>query len=180
MSLVVLLILAVVWGVFLVPQIVRARADRGPADSIGSFRNQLSMIEQSLPGGFHSRVSPINARRQPQVASYNRMPIGAPVGSPRLGAYLPPTRSELQKRRRDVLLSLLAAVVATLALGLLFRPALVLNGFADVAFAAYVTMLVRVRTIAAERDVKVRYLPGPVAAPMRMQHTEPSLRTAAR
>jgi hypothetical protein len=177
-SLVVLLILAAVWGVFLVPQIMRARADRGPADSIGSFRNQLSMIEQSLPGSpGRGRVSPLAGRRQPQQLAYNPMPIGAPV---RNVGYLPPTRSELQKRRRDVLLTLLAAVVATLALGLLFRPALLLNGIADVAFAGYVAMLVRARTIAAEREMKVRYLPGPMPAPVRMQAPEPAFRTAAR
>lgn len=176
----VLLILAAVWGVFLVPQVMRARADRGPADSIGSFRNQLSMIEQSLPGGNghgRGRVAQLAQRRQPQVPAYNPMPIGAPV---RNVGYLPPTRTELQKRRRDVLLTLLAAVVFTLALGLLFRPALLLNGIADVAFAGYVALLVRARTIAAEREMKVRYLPGPMPAQVRMQSAEPSLRTAAR
>lgn len=177
----VLLILAAVWGVFLVPQVMRARADRGPADSIGSFRNQLSMIEQSLPGaGSRGRVSHLAARRQPQVpayTAYNPMPVGAPV---RAAGYLPPTRSELQKRRRDVLLTLLAAVIATLALGLLFRPALLLNGIADVAFAGYVALLVRARTIATEREMKVRYLPGPMPAPMRMQSAEPAFRSAAR
>jgi hypothetical protein len=174
---VVLLILAAVWGVFLVPQVMRARADRGPADSIGSFRNQLSMIEQSLPGAGRGRVTHLAARRQHAQLGYNPMPIGAPV---RNVGYLPPTRSQLQKRRRDVLLTLLAAVVFTLALGLLFRPALLLNGVADVAFAGYVALLVRARAIADERSMKVRYLPGPVPAPMRLQHGEPSLRTAAR
>ena len=174
MSLVVLLILAVVWGVFLVPQVVRARADRGPADSIGSFRNQLAMIEQSLPAS-NSRVMPINARRQ-QAGAF-LPPIGAPV---RTSAYAPPTRAELQKRRRDVLLGLLTAVVATLAFGLLFRPLLVLNGIADVAFASYIALLVRARTIAAEREMKVRYLPGPVPMPMHLQSAEPAFRTIAR
>jgi hypothetical protein len=176
-SLVVLLILAGVWGVFLVPQVMRHRADRGPADSIGSFRNQLSMIEQSLPGAGRGRVTHLAARRQQAQLGYNPMPIGAPV---RNVGYLPPTRSQLQKRRRDVLLTLLAAVVFTLALGLLFRPALLLNVIADVAFAGYVTLLVRARAIADERSMKVRYLPGPVPAPMRMPRTDPQLRTAAR
>lgn len=153
----VLLILAVVWGVFLVPQIVRARSDRGPADSIGSFRNQLSTIERTLPGGHASRVSPI-ARRQPAAATFS--PVGAPMPSPRM-AYAPPSRSELQRRRQNVLLALLGVVVLTLALGLLFKPAFALNIVADLALAGYVTMLVRARSIAAEREMKVRYLPGP-------------------
>ena len=178
----VLLILAVVWGVFLVPQVLRARADRGPADSIGSFQNQLSMIERSLPGG---------ARRAPQAApSAPAGPVGAVVGSP--AAFRPvayrgpaartarpvPTRAELQRRRQNVLLALLGAVVVTLALGLVFRPAFALNVVADLALAGYVALLVRARTIAAEREMKVRYLPGPAPAPVRS--AEPALRTLAR
>lgn len=168
MSLVVLLILAVVWGVFLVPQVLRARADRGPADSIGSFRNQLSMIERSLPGGPPVRsagpvglasVTPIGAPRATGLGMTGMAPVsyGRPL----------PTRAELQRRRQNVLLALLGAVVVTLALGLVFRPAFALNVVADLALAAYVALLVRARTIAAEREMKVRYLPGPMGAPAR-------------
>ena len=165
----VLLILAVVWGVFLVPQLLRSRADRGPADSIGSFRNQLSMIERSLPEG-SARVTHLNAARRAQSA------MAAPVGYQAVAGYRPPTRSELQRRRRDVLLALLASVIATLALGLLFKPFFALNLVADVALAGYVTLLVRARTIAAEREMKVRYLPGPVP----MHAPEQALRSFAR
>ncbi len=166
----VLLILAVVWGVFLVPQLLRSRADRGPADSIGSFRNQLSMIERSLPEG-SARVTHLNAARRAQASM-----MAGPVGYQPVAGYRPPTRSELQRRRRDVLLALLASVIATLALGLLFKPFFALNLVADVALAGYVTLLVRARTIAAEREMKVRYLPGPM--PMHAQ--EPALRSFAR
>ena len=164
----VLLILAVVWGVFLIPQVLRARADRGPADSIGSFRNQLSMIERSLPEG-SARITHLNAARRAQAA----MPS---VGYQPMAGYRPPSRSELQRRRRDVLLALLAAVIVTLALGLLFKPFFALNLAADVALAGYVTLLVRARTIAAERERKVRSLPGPVP----MHAPEPALCSFAR
>jgi len=175
---VVLLILAVVWGVFLVPQVLRARADRGPADSIGSFRNQLSMIERSLPEG-SARLTHLNASRRAQQASmHQQAPLVAAYGAPATAGYRPPSRSELQRRRRDVLLGLLSAVILTLALGLLFKPAFALNLVADVALAGYVTLLVRARTIAAEREMKVRYLPGPIAMPM--QANEPALRSFAR
>ena len=156
MSLVVLLILAVVWGVFLVPQILRARADRGPADSIGSFRNQLSMIERTLPGG--GQPSSLRA------ASFGARPAplgGGVIGAPALYPLQPPMRSELHRRRRDVLLALLAVVVFTLALGLLWTPLFALNIIADLALATYVALLVRARMIAQEREMKVRYLPGP-------------------
>jgi hypothetical protein len=172
---VVLLILAVVWGVFLIPQVLRARADRGPADSIGSFRNQLSMIERSLPEGT-GRITHLNAARRGQSQMQGPF-IGAPMA---VGRALP-ARSELQRRRRDVLLGLLAAVILTLALGLLFKPFFALNVLADLALAGYVTLLVRARTIAAEREMKVRYLPGPIGmASMHMPGAEPALRSIAR
>jgi len=175
----VLLILAVVWGVFLVPQVLRARADRGPADSIGSFRNQLSMIERSLPATSGSR------HVRPQLAA-----VGAPMPRPMpaYGAPSPssmyrgpvPTRSELQRRRQNVLLALLGAVVVTVALGLVFPPAFALNIVADLALAGYVALLVRARTIAAEREMKVRYLPGPAPVRAATHAPEPALRTIAR
>jgi hypothetical protein len=180
---VVLLILAVVWGVFLVPQVLRARADRGPADSIGSFRNQLSMIERSLPDG----TSVGRGRRVPQAAAPYQAPA-FPYVAPAYGAAVAagpahggpaPSRSELQRRRQNVLLVLLALVVGTLALGLLFPPAFALNIVVDLVFAGYVALLVRARAIAAERDMKVRYLPGPMAAPV-SQSAERTLRTVAR
>lgn len=173
MSLVVLLILAVVWGVFLVPQVLRARADRGPADSIGSFRNQLSMIERSAVAGGggavrYARPAPLGGGVIGSSSSFvMRPPLAAP------------TRAELQRRRQNVLLALLAAVVVTLALGLLWTPLFFFNGIADLGLAAYVALLVRARTIAAEREVKVRYLPGPALAPA-IRRTEPALRSIAR
>ena len=173
MSLVVLLILAVVWGVFLVPQVLRARADRGPADSIGSFRNQLSMIEQSLGTGGAAASSAVRYARPAPLG-------GGVIGAPVRQAYAPPSRAELQRRRQNVLLGLLAAVVATLALGLVWKPLFVLNGVADLALAAYVAILVRVRTIAAEREMKVRYLPGPSMAHVPPSYAEPALRSVAR
>lgn len=182
----VLLILAVVWGVFLVPQVLRARADRGPADSIGSFRNQLSMIERSLPDG-QGRAARRAAASHHQAPAY---PYAVPAyrgvpamsmspsayGSGSLGGA--PTRSDLQRRRQNVLLALLALVIATLALGLVFKPAFALNIVADLALAAYVTLLVRARSIAAEREMKVRYLPGPMT--VSSQAAERALRTATR
>jgi hypothetical protein len=180
-SLVVLLILAVVWGVFLVPQVLRARADRGPADSIGSFRNQLSMIERSLPDGPRparpARRSAPQAQVAPFPSPYGAVVAGGPAYS--MSSAPAPSRSELQRRRQNVLLVLLALVVGTLALGLLFRPAFALNIVADLALAGYVALLVRARSIATERDMKVRYLPGPMAAPV-SSSAERTLRTVAR
>ena len=150
MSLVVLLILASVWAVFLVPQVLRARAEKGPSDSIGAFRNQLSVLERATPV---SRTAPPAAR----IPAYSPAP-SYPYGP----AVRPTSQRELaRKRRRDVLVTLLGAMAVTLLLGLVARPLLLLHVGLDVLFVAYCALLVRARNVAAERDMKVRYLPGP-------------------
>lgn len=154
----VLLILAVVWGVFLVPQVLRARADRGPADSIGAFRNQLSVLDKtagsSVGGG---GVSSLAARR----AMHQSHSISAPISAYGVG-YRKPSAYELQQRRQRVFLALLGLVVLTLALGLLVPVFFVVNVVVDAVFVAYVALLARTRALAAEREMKVRYLrPGP-------------------
>jgi hypothetical protein len=64
-----------------------------------------------------------------------------------------------------VFLALLTAAVATLALGLVVANLrgvmLVAHLVADVLLAAYVAMLIRQRNLAAEREMKVRFLPRP-------------------
>lgn len=173
MSLVVLLILAVVWGVFLIPQVLRARADRGPADSIGAFRNQLSVLDRTAgsPGGSGVGVPSLSARRA-AMHSAPTMGLGAPVAAYGVG-YRRPSQTELQRRRQNVFMGLLGAVVVTLALGLVFRPFFALNLVVDLALVAYVALLARARSLAVEREMKVRYLrPGPslaATAPMQQR-----------
>jgi len=139
-SLVVLLILASVWAVFLVPQVVRARAEKTPADSIGAFRNQLSVLERATPV---TRTGP--ARPAARIPAYGR----------------PTSQRELaRRRRRDVLVGLLGAMAVTLLLGLVVHTFLLLHVLLDGLFVAYCALLVRARNVAAEREMKVRYLPG--------------------
>lgn len=144
MSLVVLLILAVVWAVFLVPQVVRARAEKTPADSIGAFRNQLSVLERTTP--------PIGGPRRPAAtarsAAHQRSIARA-------------TREQARRRRQAILVRLLGTMAVTLLLSLVIAPMLYVHVLVDLLFVAYIGLLARARTLAAERDVKVRYLPGP-------------------
>jgi hypothetical protein len=139
-SLVVLLILAIVWAVFLIPQVVRARTERGPADSVGAFRNQLSVLERTSPSTWGRPARPVH-----------------PVSS----------RAQVARRRRDVLILLLVAMAVTLAQALVFdlRMMLYAHFLFDGLFVAYVVLLARVRALAAERDTKVRYLPQGALAP---------------
>ena len=152
MSLVVLLILAVVWAVFLIPQVARFGAEKTRADSIGLFRTQLSVLERATPAPWS----------RPAVR-YGAMSAGNEVLAPAVGSAFAPatTKATVAKRRRDVVLVLLGGMGGTLLLGIVppLRFMLGLHLVLDVLFVAYLGMLARARTIAAERDIKVRYLP---------------------
>jgi hypothetical protein len=138
---VVLVVLAVVWAVVLIPPWLRSRAEGRPADSIGAFHRQLSTLE---------RTGPDTAPARPGVPLLTAPPHQV---SPRTRA---------QKRRRDVMLGLGAAMLSTLALS--FVPGLgallVLHVLLDVLFVVYVALLIRLRGLAAEREMKLRFLPG--------------------
>ncbi|MER3453323.1 MAG: hypothetical protein C4344_06760, partial [Acidimicrobiia bacterium] len=135
---IVLLLLAGVWGVVIYTYVKDRMAEPRPADSIGSFRRQLHVLERTAP----------HARR-PQV----------PVSVRRPG-------SAARKRRRDILCWLAASMAGSLLLSLLpgLGVMLVLHVVLDVAFVAYVALLVRFRNLRAEQAAKVRRLPqaGPL------------------
>ena len=144
----VLLILALVWAVFLVPQVLRARAEGSPADSIGAFRKQLYVL---------SRTSPVHDGE------------GRPALEPSYAFdvdHYRPRRSEVRRRRRQILVGLLAAMSATLVLGLMpgLQALLVVHLVLDLLCVAYVGLLIRARNLAEERDLKVRYLPSTAKA----------------
>jgi len=76
-----------------------------------------------------------------------------------------------------VLSALIVAVLATLLLGLIpsFRVLLMANVVADVLLVAYVGLLVHQRNAAAERDMKVRFLPQPRRLDPALLRAEPAL-----
>lgn len=186
MSLVVLVILAIVWAVFLLPQLFRARAERS-SDSIGNFRHQLSVLERTTPATAPS-VGHLRPAFRPQPSAAGRGPARgrqvAPGGPARARNVAPGARQAAparrpaaahrpghasgralaRKRRRDIFCGLLVAMGATLVLGLIpsLRMMLVLHVVVDLLFAGYVALLVRARNVAAERELKVRFLPGMV------------------
>ncbi|MGH9153773.1 MAG: hypothetical protein ACRD03_15540 [Acidimicrobiales bacterium] len=154
MTIVVLLILAVLWGVVLVPPMLRARSEARPADSIGNFRHQLSVLRRTGP----TVVPPAHPLRLSGFAA------AAPAPTYRMARSYSPAaarRARTMRRRRDVLFTLVAAMALTLLLGLLppFRAVLWLHVACDLALAAYVAMLVKMRNQAAEREMKLRFLP---------------------
>ena len=151
-----LLILAVVWAVVLVPPWLRSRADARPADSIGAFRHRLTVLE---------RTGPVGTRRVPMLShrpeTHGFVPIArrpAPRGT-QMAAMS--SRARTQRRRRDIFVGMLAAMVTSLVLG--FVPSLrilwVVHVLVDAMFVTYVALLVHMRNQAAEREMKVRFLP---------------------
>ena len=138
----VLVVLAVVWAVVLIPPWLRNRAEGRPGDSIGAFHRQLTTLERTGPEPTSLRATPASS--------------ALPVAHP------PTARARLQKRRRGVMLVLGAAMVSTLMLSFIpgLRVTLVLHAIVDVLFFVYVALLVRVRTVSAEREMKLRFLPG--------------------
>ena len=157
MTLLVLLILAVIWAAVLLPPYLQNRSESRPADSISTFRNQLSVLERrsTMVVGPSGPVGP--APRRPAPAA--RPVVQAQAQRARLA------RLEAKRRRRDILVTLLAAAGLTLVLGLFATPVLLLHLVIDALLGAYVALLVRQRRIAEERSVKVRYLQPARRAP---------------
>jgi hypothetical protein len=77
-------------------------------------------------------------------------------------------RRMAKKRRRDVFFALVAAALGSLVLGLIpgLRVMLYVQVLCDLLLGAYVMLLVRMRNLAAEREIKLTYL-APQAAPRR-------------
>lgn len=158
MTIVVLFVLAVIWGVVLIPPMLRTRAESRPADSIGSFRHQLGVLRRTAPNAF----SPANSLWIPNYAS----PTPAPTyHMARSYSRVDPRRSRTLKRRRDILLILVMSMGITLVLGIIptFHAVLGLHVLCDALFAGYVALLIRARNASAERDMKLRFLPTAAA-----------------
>ncbi len=192
----VLLVLAGIWAAVLIPPAVRARAEGRPGDSISNFRRQLTVLRRTGPhraslngstrhaGGDHwyrshvapGALTPVHGpMRSTRIVSpaVNRMPArGVRMPAPASAA-----RSRTIRRRRDVLTALLVASVATLALGLLFSMGIMMvaHVVADVLLVAYVALLVHQRNVAAERDMKVRFLPQTHRLDPALLRAEPAL-----
>ncbi|HSH61756.1 MAG TPA: hypothetical protein VK988_19345 [Acidimicrobiales bacterium] len=95
-----------------------------------------------------------------------RSPAYAPAG------VVPPAsaaarRARTIRRRRDVMFTLLMGVGTTFVLAMVVSstPLWMLHFVMDALFLAFVAMLVRVRNIAAEKEMKLRILPQPAVRP---------------
>jgi hypothetical protein len=161
LGVVVLLLLAVIWAAVLIPPMVRARAESRPSGSITDFRRQLRVLARATPNSSYS-------------AGFSAPVYSAPLAATGVVARRPAPRRRTSsvKRRRDILVGLLVAMAGSLLFGVLppLRVLWLVHVVLDVLFVAYVALLVYMRNLAAERDMKVRFLP--TAAP---RSPEPAL-----
>jgi hypothetical protein len=158
----VLLILAVLWAAVLIPPLFKARTERRHGDSIGDFTYKLDVIGRT--GGFNpSRPAPLAPVPLAGTAGGPRPRAARPRTAGVRAAAAPQGTSSAQRRRRDMLVGLLVAVGVTLAAGVLTGSTIAWGAqiAVDALLVTYIVLLVRMRTLAAEQRVKVRYLPQP-------------------
>lgn len=152
----VLVILAVIWAAVLVPPYLQSRTENRPADSISSFRNQLSVLERraTLSGPSPARAS----RPAPGPRRATLPPMSPARPSMRIPARLAP--ADARKRQREILITLLIAAGVTLLLGVVMPPVLLLHVLIDGLLGGYVYLLLQAKRAREERASKVRYLPS--------------------
>lgn len=180
MAIVVLLILAGVWAVVLGPGIVKRMLERRTGDSVGAFHHHLRVLERTGPAlvdpvfRLDDSAPEIRPRPVPRTRPRTGLVLIRPdaPGAPRRGVdaqavsvrrrdpYFSPGAC---RRRRDVLLALLSALLLSGVLGAIpqLRMLLAVTASAAVLALLYLVVLVRMRTRAVERSVKLRYLPSP-------------------
>lgn len=170
----VLLVLAVIWGVLLISWL-RSRSVGTFSDSVGTFRRHLTVLERATP----SSVRPANRMRDPFGASPPASRLGpvrgqrigpAPMNTRVLAASAPRRlsasasayrRRQAQRRRRDVFFALLAGAIGSFLLAVVGMSVLwPVQALFDVLLVVYCALLVRMRNLAAERELKVRFVPS--------------------
>lgn len=168
MSVLVVVLLAGLWALILLPNALRGYRFGSPLQSIDAFEQSMSRLAPSrhVPGG-HVMVleRPDRAGATPYVGrpAPSPAPAAPPVRRPRPAVRRGPSFRTLQ-RRRQVLLALVAAVVAATVGGLTVGGlAWGLFLLAYVALFGYLALLAQLRARRDERHVKVRHLPVPPA-----------------
>jgi hypothetical protein len=163
----VLVILGLIWGFVLIPPYLQGRREHRPGDSIASFRQQLNVLQRTTPGARSTDLSRLDVGRAEVPADRTRSNVAQLAGrqvrpSARRATPPPRHRAEVRRRRRDVFVTLLGAVGVSFALALVLGGSVWMLQIAiDVAFVAYVAMLVSIQQQRAEKDLKVRPLPKP-------------------
>lgn len=149
----VLLVLAVIWAAVLVPPMWRSRTDGRPADSIKQFHRHLRVLNGTEPHGYSRALT----------ANPGTPVVTAPMSYRRTSGMRPSAdlrRRRSIERRRNVLFTLIGVAAGTLVLGILgLKMMWAFHLATDALLAGYVMLLARMRSMNAEREMKLRYLP---------------------
>jgi hypothetical protein len=140
----VLIVLAALWGIVLVPPLLRSRTER-TSDSIGDFNHRLGVLSRTNGPVRSTAAGPVAYRRPPSAA----------------------------KRRRDVFTVLIGAVLMTLLIAQVSgaRAVWALQLIADVALVAYIGLWAYFRSLQTDRAAKVRTLPQRRAPELALRRT---------
>lgn len=192
-TILILTLLLVVWVVVLGPGLWRRHTAQHAVDSVHTFRRALRalrLVQETMP----ALVSPANQLRADGVHNPGWRPAGS--GPTRLwlvpdgAAPRPPvdraprtpsgqwtsvgggSRASTRKRRRDVLMGLVASTVGAAVLGAMppLHPLLVVAMIAAMLAVGYMVLLVRLRIAEAEqaqrRATRARAIRPPAGSPM--------------
>jgi hypothetical protein len=189
----VLIVLIVLWSIVLIPPAWQSHAEARRARQVDAFRRKLSVLAPAPDTPLARRpmdaARPFGAARAhvAVMAPRNvvRLPVGQTAGveaeaveydtgalesaaaeAAARRAERARARVDVLRRRQQVLLGLMAATVVSFgaAAGLGDLRLWAAHGAVVVASAAYLAALRRLKKLAVERRVKVRYFPAPVAA----------------
>jgi hypothetical protein len=168
LTLVVLLVLAVLWAVVLLPPLLRSRmTSTRSVDSIGDFNHKLGVLGRtngsapdaaSLLAPSVIRTTPLPAQRRAA-----RAPLSRPAGVHSAAG----AAHRAAKRRGDVLRVLVIATALTMALAYFTGSSLLwgVQLLTDIALVAFLGLWAWTRSLQAEREEKVRFLPQQRRAP---------------
>jgi hypothetical protein len=188
----VLIVLIVLWSIVLVPPAWQSHAEARRARQADAFRRRLAVLAPAPDTPLARRpmdaarpfeaarahvavMAPRNVVRLPVVTEADAVECdtGEMVEAAAAAASIRRTerarsRVDVLRRRQQVLIGLMTATVVTLAGAFVLeaRALWAAHGAVVIAFATYLVALRRLKRLAAERRVKVRHLPAPVAAPV--------------
>jgi hypothetical protein len=162
------IILAVLWGVVLLPPLLRSRSRQRTADSIVDFNYKLDVLgrtnghrlgfrRRALPSEAEALAVPLPGMGASDPGLVTPGPLMAPAG-PFLSLA---AAQRSAKRRRDIFRGLALAFSCSLLLALSAGSAATwaLQIIVDVVAVAYTALWAWARSVQAERADKVRYLP---------------------
>jgi hypothetical protein len=174
LAILVILVLAVLWAAVLLPPILRARNGNGSTGGIGDFVGKLRegfgghrSADPSLPP-LVPIMGPVGGGPMGPMGG-PAGPMGGPVGPMGSPARVPGGMTPQQRRRRDVLVGLLAAAGLTFFMALFAGSGIfwVLQLLADALLAGYIYLLLQFKARAHGGISQQQPLTAPAYPPAR-------------